>query len=1157
MQDTYLDDVRVLLTRVRRRWITVVSMRAVSRVAAAAAALLLLVLGIDSWLEPADLPMVVLAMTAVVVVLTFALGILWPLRRRPSDRQVARYIEERCPELEDHLASATDVAESGRPLVFRNLVLRDAATKARAVEPDQVIARAVLRGSVLRGLGATVVLIAVLGLGLGPVGRIARTAWLYAFPNTIVLVVEPGDARVVAGEPLRILATISDTIGAPARTLPAVTLIASDGEERRVEMDRVTDSHAYELGLPSVDASFRYRVHAATVSSDEFSVTALVPPRVERIDVAYEYPSFTGLSPRVEADAGDIYAPLGTEVTLTVQTDKPVREGELVLASGERLALRPTGERTVAVSFEVLEDDSYRVAVVDPDGLVNSSDINYFIRTVFDRPPEIEIIRPGGDRDITSLEEVVIEARANDDYGLERFELVYSVIGRDAGAIDFARGDRARTILGDYTIFAEDLSVLPGDFISYYARARDTNTSRQASERRSDIFFLQVRPFDQEFEEAQSQSLEAMDAGQIGELAEVQKEIIVATWKLDRQPFTDRQADDLVSVADAQVELKRASELVAERVLARGRELTPETRGGRGPENEAMSRAVEAMTESETTLRARDTSGAIPPEMEALSHLLKAQAEIRRKQVNVQRGNQGQAGADRAQEDLSELFDRELRREQKTNYENRSSAENEELDPEESEALRRLRELADRQETLTREQQELADRRAELEAQAEKRALDRLTREQNELLQQMEDLRRELDRMQQAQEREEDGNQRLGEIAEQMRRAMSELRRRDPSQAAERGQRALDEMRSLQKQLEGEKAAQSEQALGELQFEAQELAEGQREIASESRRTDPGTSGRDDRNRLAGYEDQLADRVESLQGRIEEMLPQAAGEERQALNGARDDLREQDVASEMRALADRLRRTVAPYRGSEIGNPAEELRRIADADDELADVLEGVANRLQAAGDPSSANAQQLSQQLEDAQELRRSLEQLEQQLEQMAESSSGTPPEDFDPSAAQDQRLGGQVIEPGADPQLSPDGRLVPSQKESGMAGGELAQLQQELMRQLAESPELLEQLSRQRPTLKQDLEQWAQHWDSGPSPGTEAFKQDFSTWVSLRDDVQLALEEFEVARSQELTELETDDRLNIGRNEQMPEEYRRLVEQYYRSLATSRVRP
>ena len=124
-------------------------------------------------------------------------------------------------------------------------------------------------------------------------------------------------------------------------------------------------------------------------------------------------------------------------------------------------------------------------------------------------------------------------------------------------------------------------------------------------------------------------------------------------------------------------------------------------------------------------------------------------------------------------------------------------------------------------------------------------------------------------------------------------------------------------------------------------------------------------------------------------------------------------------------------------------------------------------------------------------------------------------------------------------------------------MAGGELAQLQQELIRQLAESPELMEQLSRQRPTLKQDLEQWAQHWDSGPAPGTEAFKQDFSTWESLRDDVQLALEEFEVTRSQELTELETDDRLNVGRNERVPEKYRRLVEQYYRSLATSRVRP
>ena len=72
------------------------------------------------------------------------------------------------------------------------------------------------------------------------------------------------------------------------------------------------------------------------------------------------------------------------------------------------------------------------------------------------------------------------------------------------------------------------------------------------------------------------------------------------------------------------------------------------------------------------------------------------------------------------------------------------------------------------------------------------------------------------------------------------------------------------------------------------------------------------------------------------------------------------------------------------------------------------------------------------------------------------------------------------------------------------------------------------------------------------GPAPGTEAGKQDFSAWESLRDDLEVALEVFEAARSRDVREQEIGDHLTVGPSEQLPEEYRRLVERYYRSLAT-----
>ena len=72
--------------------------------------------------------------------------------------------------------------------------------------------------------------------------------------------------------------------------------------------------------------------------------------------------------------------------------------------------------------------------------------------------------------------------------------------------------------------------------MSYYVRARDLARGKRPSEARSDIFFLEVKPFEQEFALAQSQgAMAGAGANGIDDLVAAQKEIIVATWKLDRR----------------------------------------------------------------------------------------------------------------------------------------------------------------------------------------------------------------------------------------------------------------------------------------------------------------------------------------------------------------------------------------------------------------------------------------------------------------------------------------------------------------------------------------------------------------------------------------------------------------------------------------------
>jgi hypothetical protein len=776
-------------------------LRGVARAAAVAFLALALVLVVDRLLAPSDLLMALLASCSAGASAGFAVWILWPLGRSPSDRRVARYVEEHCPELQDRLATALDVPESPTP--FADRLLDDAARRSRGIDLDRVVAVRAVRRAVAGGVAATAALATLLLVGADAVGRIARGAWLYAAPFGATLVVEPGEARVAAGESLEVRARLVDTLGALGRSVPQVTVVDRDGGRSTLAMQR--RGLGYAATLPPAAGSFTYRVAAAALESDAYAVTVLRAPRVERIDVAYAYPAHTGLESRVEIGGGDVFAPEGTVATLTVHADKPIDDAALQLAVGGMIPLRHLPRGALSASFEVAGDDTYRVVLWDADGLPNRSEDEYVIRSAADDAPFVEVRRPGGDREITPLEEVVIEARAEDDFALDQFDLVYAVAGRDERIVDLLGGERMARIAGVHTLYAEDFDVAPGDVISYYVRAGDANPARTQAIR-SDIYFLEVRPFEREFEDAPSQSSLSMDAGTVGQLAAVQKEIIAATWKLDGRLDLAVDDADLVSVADAQAELRQTALGQASRSLQAG---------ASREERQALATAIDAMARAEEALRTAATGTALPSEMEALAALLRAQAAIRR--TRISRGGSGQSAAWQPREDLSALFDRDLRREQETNYENRAAASAEDSGAS-SDALRRVRELAERQAALGRAQEDLARRQETLESEERERVLARLTREQEELRQRAEALERDLER------RGGGGDSRgraesrssspadepsgasagaaakrrgVGGVGEPMRRALAELQRGDVAEAAERAREALERLGEL------------------------------------------------------------------------------------------------------------------------------------------------------------------------------------------------------------------------------------------------------------------------------------------------------------------------------------------------------------------------
>ncbi|HEU5177409.1 MAG TPA: hypothetical protein VFU24_08130 [Burkholderiales bacterium] len=741
-----------------------------------------------------------------------------------------------------------------------------------------------------------------------------------------------------------------------------------------------------------------------------------------------------------------------------------------------------------------------------------------------DRPPDVRIVRPAGDQQITPLEEMAIEARADDDHGIAKLELVYAVAGRDPKVVPLATRPAGESQqAGSHVIAAEDLRVQPGDVISYYARARDVGRGKPSSETRSDMFFLEVRPFSEEFVSAQSQGMAGANADQIEGLIAAQKEIINATWSIERRAASGagRSSADIAAIAGAQNELKARAEQMAPN---RGRparyplQLQPPA----GPAGvvrqnrtaDPVSTAISAMGRAVDHLQGQKPADALTHEMAALQALLQAQAEIRRREVG--QASAGGAGMGRQGQDLSALFDKELQRQQRTNYETQSRVEQTPDRTDHQSALDRIRDLARRQEATSERQRALAD--AKLPEDERKRQLEKLMREQETLRQQADDLARQIGQQQASGSRDASSDMRAA--SEQMRSAASDLQRQDAAGAAQRAGRAAAQLRRLEQQMQGDSPDAKTRAGAELRMEAQQIAEEQQRIAGEAERLDKGTADADALRRLAGEKDKLADRVDELRKSAAQRSSAGTRGDQQGDPQAAalaKELEGQKIAPRMRDTATQMREQGTGARAGR--NGAAPKRNLAEAEQQIAQALGKALDRLGAGRD----GVGEISRALDQTRRMREQLDGLEQRLRQAeakAARGSGT------------QGRG-----------AAPDGK--------SSLQDDVKQLREQYAQAARRTREELSRLERGAPGsgaggISPEGHEW-----SVTDQGTEGFKQDYTEWQSLKKDVESALEHYEAATVARAARNSVQDRLSAGGSERVPDAYRKLIARYYESLA------
>ena len=1147
------DEILRVIRQVRNRWRLRIALRGFAVVIAA----LLGTLVVSAWglevyrFTPAAI------ITFRIVTYGALLGFGWwffvrPLLRHVSDEQVALYLEEHEPSLQAAVLSAVEETRKGdraagldySPKLVGKLV-ESAAEKIRDVDMGRAVEHQRIQGS--SGWLAAGVVLALLLFLFGPTylrhGVMALLTPMgsaeAASPYRIA--VFPGDATIARGSDQAITATL-DGFGTDQ-----VNLFVRSNESvpfERLPLIPLEDPGLFEVLLFDVQESTDYFVEAVGVESGTFTLEVVDLPYVERLEHEYVFPSYTGLEPRLVEEGGDIAVLSGTEVRLRAFPTLSTSGGQMVLDEENETDLVVEPDGSLTGRFVVEKDGFYRIDLESSEGEMVTASPQFTIDVLTDQPPSVMFLNPGRDTTASAIEELFIEARADDDFGLRSLDLVYSVNGGSEETVRlYSGGENALTeVAAGHTFFLEDLPLEPGDFVSYYARATDRNLAQENKDVKSDLYFVQIRAFSRDFRAGQSQGGGGGGAGAGGAdpraLSEAQKEIVSGTFNVVRDEDSysaEEYQENVVFLTLAQGRLREQVETLLRRMNSRVMPADPAFRSI----SEILPQAADAMREAEEQLQDQDADGALPPEQRALQFLQRAEEAY--EEVMVQMGGGGGGGGSQSQaaEDLADLFELELDKFQ-NQYETMQRGEQQQADNTVDELMERLRELARRQEREAERQQR--------RFRGQQSAQGGGTAAQRELAEEAEEAARRLERLAREQNSPQmmDAARRLQQAADAMRRAAANSDNLGFSEAGA----ALDRLREVQDQLRQEQTGRLERDIDEALRRANRLADEEREVASGVSRL-PGLNDEQRLEQLRGLmerKDAMEAEVADLERQIDSTSAEFRREERNSSRSL------QDAANSIRdnKLKEKIRYTKGVIR-SRASDTAEAF------EEQITNDIEDLREHLRAAAEAvGNTQGDALTEALDQTRDLMRGLDSLEHRMWSENENQSG---EEGEQGQGQGGQQAGQTGsgQQGSEQPNPADGQPGVGDSLGGAyAGGgygnrrptefdpdDIRQWQREFRQRLGEAQDIRRALQEEEFSagdLDEIIRQMQQLDDT-------RMYQDSEEIARLQSFLREELKRFEYRLRREIDD-ENED-LFLASSDDVPPGFRDMIEEYYRALS------
>ena len=844
-------------------------------------------------------------------------------RMKPDYRAVARHIEQQHPDIKALLLAAVEQQPNqsdGQFSYLQDRVIGEAVRHATRHDWLKSISTTRLLLSELAGALALALIITTL-LQLFPSPGFLRVANLnlqdsFGYDITI----SPGDTNVEAGSPVVITARF-------ARRVPskATLLYGEPGKEfEQIQLTRNLDDPVFGGIIQQINNNLLYYIQYADKRSRDYRISVYETPVLRRADAKIIFPSYTKLPEKVIKDTRQVSAVEGSQVIFTFILNKAVAKAQFVPKDGPgpELIVDKEHPNVYTTSVTAEKNERYELHLADARGLTNEVPPRFVIDVHKNLPPELKVVFPNRDVQASPLEELSLEAEVSDDYGVTGYGLSYALAGTQSKDVTFvpppSSKDKRKV---QHLLELEELNAQPDQLLTYYFWAEDVGPQGDTRRTSGDMYFAEVRHFEEIFRESQSsqnqqQSQQGQQQGnrQGEQLAQLQKQIISATWNIKRQ------ADQSGTIDDGKEDLGVVHQSQAD-VLGQARSASVQAEDPAASKTllaaaEHMETSLEHLGQAVEIESAGELTPALAAEQSAYQELLKLRQLEH--QVGQSRSASASSGARsaRSQQQLQQL---ELtQRENRYETERLAQSQQQTAQREDLQVLNRLRDLARRQNDMSNKlkdvQAALRQAQTEQERQEIQRRLKRLREEQLQAL-------RDIDELQQRMNSQEnrrsmaDASERLDESRSRIRQSTEQLEQGMVSRAVTSTTRAQRQLEQMRDEFRRNTSGQFTEQMRDMRERAQQLDRRQEEIAEDIKQ-----QINSDRKSLSdsGVNRELAEQMNRQKENVEELLEEMR------------EVSEQAETSEpllSRKLYDTLRRTSSDNLDRALEVTSELLRR--------------------------------------------------------------------------------------------------------------------------------------------------------------------------------------------------------------------------------------